>query len=93
MGLTLTHCGKLLFYSALSIYFFQCIIECAYLAVVENLIISGIALRIIPTYVTKHEAVTTNMPVKAVLWSAFLFLLKNFLSLDKKKSLRMFLLK
>lgn len=63
------------------------------LSVVGHPLISGIALHIMPTYVTKYEAVITNMPVKAALWSAFLFLLKNFLFLDKKKSLRMFLLK
>lgn len=64
--------------------FFKCIIDFAHLAFVGDSIIIGIALHIIPTYVTDYKVVTTNMPVKAVLWSAFLFLLKNFLFWTRK---------
>jgi len=56
----------------------QCIIELAYLVFVGDPIIRGISARVIPTYVTDYKVVTTNMSVKAVLQSAFLFLLKKF---------------
>lgn len=61
------------------IYFLsvQCIVDLAYLAFVGDLIISGIALYIIATYVTDYKVVTTNMPMKAVLRSAFLFSAKE----------------